>query len=166
LQVVLSERGLHPEWIDVPSGEDPRYAGCDGWLRIGDAALRECEDPTTPEALCPSAAWRELTGLPFPYAVWIVRPEVDITPHLEAFTSARERGAKVLNQLIEMGAKTWDLRPEFVHRYLAHESRYQLGDELPLALRELRDRAAQIGLCEAHHDPRAIEPLKTQEIPK
>ncbi len=163
LRVVLNERGINPQWVDVPSGEDPRYAGCDGWLRIGDAALKECVDPTTPEAFCPSAAWRELTGLPFPYAVWIVRPKVDIHPHLEAFTSARERGVKALPQLIEIGAKTWDLEPEFVHRYLALESRYQLGDELPLALDELRDRAAQLGLCEAHHDPRTIEP---QEIPR
>ena len=166
LQIVLSERGVTPEWVDVPSGEDPRYAGCDGWLRIGDAALKEYVDPTTPEAFCPSAAWRELTGLPFPYAVWIVRPGVDIRPHLEAFTSARERGAKALSHLIEVGADTWNLEPEFVHRYLALESHYQLGEQLPLALDELRDRAAQIGLCEAHHDPRAIESLKTQEIPK
>ncbi len=161
LQVVLSERGIHPEWVDVPSGEDPRHAGCDGWLRIGDAALKECVDPTTPEAFCPSAAWLEQTGLPFPYAVWIVRPGVDIHPHLEAFTSARERGAKALSQLIEIGAKTWELEPLFVHRYLALESRYQLGDELPLALDEFRDRAAQLGLCEAHHDPSTIEPQET-----
>ena len=39
LQVVLSEQGVTPKWVDVPFGEDPRAADCDGWLRIGDAAL-------------------------------------------------------------------------------------------------------------------------------
>ena len=160
LQIVLSEMGVNPEWVDVPSGEDPRRAGCDGWLRIGDAALKECVDPTAPPAFCPSAAWREITGLPFPYAVWIVRPGVDIHPHLKAFSEARARGAELLPQLIKMGAETWDLEPEFVHRYLATESRYQLGEELPLALDKLRDHASKLGLCEAEHIPRAIEPLE------
>jgi chorismate dehydratase len=171
LQIVLNERGVNPEWVDVPSGEDPREAGCDGWLRIGDIALKECVDPTTPEAFCPSAAWRDLTGLPFPYAVWIVRQGVDITPHLDAFSRARSRGASSITQLVEMGAKAWELAPEFVHTYLAQESRYQLGAELPLALRELRDRAAKIGLCELGHDPSPIEainmlPNGTQEMSK
>ena len=161
LQVVLNEMGITPEWRDVPSGEDPRHAGCDGWLRIGDAALKECVDPTTPEAFCPSAAWREITGHPFPYAVWIVRPGVDIHPHLKAFSEARARGAKLLPRLVEMGAETWELEPEFVHRYLATESRYQLGDELPLALDKFRDLASKLGLCDALHTPRAIEPMET-----
>ena len=160
LQVVLSNMGVAPEWVDVPIGEDPRHAGCDGWLRIGDAALKECVDPTTPLAFCPSAAWRESTGLPFPYAVWIVRPGVDIHPHLKAFSEARARGAKLLPRLIEMGAETWDLEPDFVHRYLAEESRYQLGEELPLALDKFRDRASKLGLCEAKYTPQAIEPLE------
>jgi predicted solute-binding protein len=150
--------------VDVEAGDDPRDAGCDAWLRIGDPALRECFDPTTPTAFCPSEAWKEITHTAFPFAVWIVREGVDISNHLDAFWRSRERGAAALNSLVQMGAETWDLDPAFVHRYLAEESLYSLGDRLPETLRELRDRAARLGLCEGTFDPRPVEPLRTEGV--
>jgi len=164
LQVVLSERGVTPDWVDVAAGDDPRAAGCDAWLRIGDAALREGADPATPTAFSPSAAWREITALPFPFAVWIVRPGVDVSDHLESFRCARARGAEALGDLVRMGAETWDLDPAFIHRYLAEESLYELSEDLPRALREFRDRAARLGLCEAHFNPEPVGPLQTEDM--
>ena len=164
LQIVLAERGASPEWVDVEAGDDPRHAGCDAWLRIGDPALRECVDPTTPAAFSPSQAWKEITHTAFPFAVWVVREGVDISTHLDAFWRSRERGAAALDSLIQMGAETWDLDPAFVHRYLAEESLYSLGDRLPETLRELRDRAARLGLCEGTFDPRPVEPLRPEGV--
>ena len=164
LQIVLAERGASPEWVDVEAGDDPRHAGCDAWLRIGDLALRECVDPTTPAAFSPSQAWKEITHSAFPFAVWIVREGVDISPHLDAFWRSRERGFAALNSFVQMGAETWDLDPAFVHRYLAEESVYSLGDRLPETLRELRDRGARLGLCEGALDPRPVEPLRPEGV--
>jgi chorismate dehydratase len=164
LQIVLAERGTSPEWVDVEAGADPRHADCDAWLRIGDPALRECVDPTTPAAFSPSEAWKEITGTAFPFAVWIVREGVDISAHLDAFWRSRERGVAALDSLVQMGAKTWDLDPAFVHRYLAEESLYSLGDRLPSTLRELRDRGASLGLCEGTLDPRPVEPLRPEGV--
>ncbi len=162
LQIVLSERGLAPEWFDVAAGDDPRAAGCDAWLRIGDAALREGFDPTTPDAFSPSAAWKEITALPFPFAVWIVRPGVDVSSHLDSFRRARARGAEALGDLVQMGAETWNLDPAFVQHYLAEESIYELGEDLPRSLRELQSRAAELDLCDPHHDPGPVEPLQPE----
>jgi len=164
LQVVLAERGMSPEWVDVQVGDDPRRAGCDAWLRIGDAALRECVDPTTPAAFCPSEAWKEITGAAFPFAVWVVRQGVDVSDHMDAFYRSRERGRKALGSLVEMGARTWDLDSAFIHRYLAEESLYNLGEGLPPALLGLRDRAARLGLCEPDLDPRPVEPLRQEGV--
>ncbi len=164
LQVVLSERGLTPEWVDVRAGDDPRDADCDAWLRIGDPALREFVDQSTPSAFSPSAAWSELTRLPFPFAVWIVRPGVDVSDHLDSFRRARLRGAEALDDLVRTGAETWGLEPSFVRRYLAEESLYELGEDLPRALREFRDRAAKLGLCEAQFDPEPLGPLQTEGL--
>lgn len=166
LQVVLTERGVKPDWVDVSAEDDPRAAGCDGWLRIGDNALREGADPTTPDAFCPSLAWQELTGLPFPFAVWIVRPGVDLSPHMDAFRRARARGAEALSSLVSLGAETWGLEHEYVHRYLVEESHYELGEVLPRTLIEFRDRAAEIGLCEPHFDPKPIELPEPEGIPR
>ena len=164
LQIVLAERGASPEWVDVEAGDDPRHAGCDAWLRIGDPALRECVDPTTPAAFSPSQAWKEITHTAFPFAVWIVREGVDVSAHLDAFWRSRERGVEALKSLVEMGAETWDLDPAFVHRYLVEESLYSLGDRLPETLRELRDRGARLDLCEGTLDPRPVEPLRPEGV--
>ena len=164
LQVVLAERGLSPEWVDVEPGRDPRHAGCDAWLRIGDPALKEYVDPTAPEAFCPSGAWMEMTGAPFPFAVWIVREGVDLSEHMDAFCRARERGAATLESFVRMGAETWELDPAYVHRYLAEESLYSMGDDLPETLRELRDRGARLGLCDGSLDPCPVEPLRSEGV--
>ncbi len=164
LQIVLAERGASPEWVDVAAGDDPRHAGCDAWLRIGDPALRECVDPTAPAAYSPSEAWKEITGSAFPFAVWIVREDVDISAHLGAFWRSRERGVAALSSLVQMGAETWDLDPSYVHRYLMEESLYSLGDRLPTTLLELRDRGARLGLCEGTLEPRPVEPLRPEGV--
>ena len=164
LQIVLAARGVTPEFIDVQAGDDPRSAGCDAWLRIGDPALRECVDPSTPAAFSPSEAWKELTGSAFPFAVWIVREGVDVSAHLDAFRRSRERGSEALESLVKMGAETWELDPAFVHRYLAEESLYRLGDSLPETLRALRDHGAELGLCEQDLDPGPVEPLRPEGV--
>jgi chorismate dehydratase len=164
LQVVLSERGIRPEFLDIAAGADPRAASSDAWLRIGDAALREGCDPTSPDAISPSTLWREITSLPFPYAVWIVREGVDLSTHLDCFRRARTRGADSMGDLIRMGARTWDLDEALVHRYLAEESIFELGDELPRALSEFRDRAAALGLCEGARNPRPHAPLSPEGL--
>jgi len=164
LQIVLEERGLTPDWVDVPQGEDPRTAGCDAWLRIGDAALREGADPSSPDSLSPSALWKEITTLPFPFAVWVVRDGVELSGHYDSFLRARVRGADALSELVRMGAETWNLEEAYVHRYLVEESAYELGAELPRALSELRNRAAVLGLCDSGFDPQPHEPLRREGI--
>ena len=164
LQVVLSARGVNPEWIDVEPGRDPREAGCDAWLRIGDPALRERVDPSVPEAFSPSEAWMEMTGAPFPFAVWIVRQGVDLSVHGDAFLRSRERGAAALETFVQLGAETWGLDHAYVHSYLAEESLYSMGEALPGTLEELRDRAARLGLCEADLSPGPVGPLRSEGV--
>lgn len=157
-RVLLAEHpGGGPEFVEVPAGEDPREADCDGWLRIGDPALREYHAPDAPKTFNPSRAWAERTGLPFVFAAWIVRPEVEIEPHLAAFARARLAGSRQLGPLASEAARAWRLPLQACCTYLFEECEYEPAGDMHAALCAFRDAAAPLGLCEAELEPTPIE---------
>jgi chorismate dehydratase len=155
-RIVLPERaGGTPHFIDVPLGTDPAAVEADAWLAIGDPALRTYLSPGSPPVFNPSQAWVELTGLPYVFAVWIVRPGVTLTDrHLEHFAEAQSRGAAALESLCVEASRTWGLPLEACRRYLAEECAFAAGSELEASLAELQRRAAPLALC--HPDLRAV----------
>lgn len=129
----------------------------DAWLAIGDAALRRALASPAPPSFDPCAAWYEDTGLPFAFAVWIVRPGVALEPEqLAAFARARERGRAALGALAERAAEQWSLPRAACLRYLGEECRYDPGPDLARALFAFRDAAARLGQCEATLEPQPI----------
>lgn len=154
-RVILAARpGGGPEFREVAADQDPRSAGTDAWLRIGDAALREHLAPDAPPVLNLSQAWSERTGLPFVFAVWIVRPGVELDAHAAAFVRARERGAGQVGALAREAAHEWGLPLEPCLRYLHQECLYELDAPLQRrALLAFRDAAAPLGLCDPGLDP-------------
>jgi chorismate dehydratase len=156
VRVLFAERRLAPTFIDVPFGADPRSIVADAWLRIGDEALRETLAADAPPTFNPSAAWRELTGLPFVFASWIVRPGVDIEPFRSAFAAARARGAARAEAVADAAATAWSIPQHAARHYLLEECLFEPGDAMRPSLFELRDRAAAIGLCEPDLAPEAV----------
>ena len=142
-----------PKFVELDPDVDPRSADTDAWLRIGDAALREALDPASPEAFLPSAAFAATTGLPFVFAVWVVRPGVDLTPCLDAFAAARARGAARVPELAREAAAAWSIPEEAALRYLAEEILYEPGERLGPSLTAFRDGAAPLGLCRGDLTP-------------
>lgn len=155
-QVVWPSDLARPDFREVPFGQDPRAAGADAWLRIGDAALREHLDPATPEPFNPSLEWRRLTGLPFVFAPWIIAPGVDVEPFLDAFLRAHQRGRSRIEELAREAAATWAVPFEKTHAYLAEECLYEPGARQREALLTFRDRAAALGLADGSLEPRAV----------
>lgn len=162
VRVLLAERGLAPEWVEVPLDADPRAAEADAWLRIGDEALRESLAGDAPPVFNPSAEWAATTGLPFVFAAWIVRPGVELEPFLGAFSRARARGAARVRTLADEAAARWSIPAEAARRYLERECTFELGTEMRASLFELRDRAARLGLCAADLEPAGIDALESR----
>lgn len=145
-------------WIEVAPGDDPRAAPADAWLRIGDPALREHLAPGSPAVFNPSAEWTARTGLPFLFAVWIVRAGVDLAPeHLAAFSRARARGVARVDALAREAAREWRISEADCRRYLAIECRYEPGPRMRESLLRLRDEAAAIGLARGELAPEPVE---------
>lgn len=161
-RVVLPRRlRVAPIFLEVEDGRPAEQAAreerADAWLAIGDAALRRALSDPTPASFDPCAAWFADTGLPFAFAVWIVRPGVrPSAEHLAAFARARERGRAALGELAARAAAEWSLPAEACLRYLAQECRYDPGPALARALLAFRDAAAPLGLCTGDLDPAPI----------
>jgi chorismate dehydratase len=150
-----------PRFLEIEPGRGPERAAleedADAWLAIGDAALRRALSSPAPQSFDPCAAWFADTGLPFAFAVWIVRPGVEPAPEaLAAFARARERGRAALEDLADRAAAEWALPVEACRRYLGLECRYDPGPALARALFAFRDAAAAIGQCDAALDPSPI----------
>lgn len=162
VQVLLADRGQSslrapPRFLEVPQGVDPRAVEADAWLAIGDRALREYLAPDSPPVFNPSQEWCARTGLPFIFALWIVRPGVDLSPaHVAAFARARERGGRRVRELADEASQSWSLPLAACRKYLVEECRYDPGAEMGRALFSFRDRAAELGLCRGDLRPTAI----------
>lgn len=156
VRVLFAERTPPVEFLEVAPGADPREAGTDAWLRIGDAALREhWGEPALP-VFNPSQEWARRTGLPFVFAVWIVRPGAAIEAHLPAFARARARGLAATSELAREASVAWELPFASCARYLAEECLYEPGPALHAALAEFQRAAARAGLCRADLTPTAL----------
>jgi chorismate dehydratase len=160
-QITLARRERDVRFVEVPLGVDPRAAAeaedHGGWLRIGDAALAEYLGAEAPRVFNPSEAWTADTRLPFVFALWIVRPGVELSPdQLTAFANARARGAASIEELARDASVAWKLPHAACRKYLLEECRYDPGDELEPALLAFRDAAAALGLCRGDLSPRAI----------
>jgi predicted solute-binding protein len=125
LRVLLAERGLQPEFKPLASYADaPKLKNV---LLIGDRAIdfRRTNPPHQIWDL--GAAWNELTSLPFVYAVWALRRDVDTKPLRQHLREAKAFGMDTLDYLINN-------RPEydrgFRQDYLGWHIHYHLtGDE-------------------------------------
>jgi chorismate dehydratase len=157
VRVLLTAQGAEREFVEVAPGSDPSRAEADAWLEIGDPALRRYLSPGAPPVFNPSQEWAARTGLPFAFAVWIVRPGVALRQsQIEAFARARAQGAGRIGALAAEASRAWKLPVEACTRYLAQECRYEPGPRLEPSLRAFRDAAAALGLCRGDLEPEPI----------
>ena len=99
LRVLLAERAVRPEFKPLPDYESATQR--DAVLLIGDAALDFLFAPHGHEILDLGAAWLELTGLPFVYAVWALRRGVENTRLRRQLREARDFGLDTLDSIIQ-----------------------------------------------------------------
>lgn len=124
LRVLLAERGLRPEFQPLKDNSTATAAACDAVLLIGNPAL-EFRRSGAPHSLWDlGSAWRELSGMPFVYAVWAIPDGVDAAPLASGLRAAAAAGRAALPELVAS-------RPEFDRTlrqaYLGGHIRYGLG---------------------------------------
>ena len=147
LRVLLAERGLKPEFKTLASYDPaslPDYA-----LLIGDPALDLILGPHEHEIWDLGAAWDELTGLPFVYAVWALRRGTENAALRSQLREACHFGLDTLESIIRMRT---EYTPEFRKDYLGWHIHYHLGMD------EKRGLAKFIELLRKHGENPVHEP--------
>ncbi|MBX3748011.1 MAG: menaquinone biosynthesis protein [Verrucomicrobiae bacterium] len=122
LRVLLAERGLRPALRPLP--EPDRAPDHDAALLIGDPAIAFRHLHPDLPVWDLGLAWQQLTGLPFVYAVWVLRRDADTTSLRAELQSAALRGQRELDLIIESAPER---DAAFRRRYLTRHTRHHLG---------------------------------------
>jgi chorismate dehydratase len=146
-QIILRKRyGVHPDALPLPLDADAEDADADAVLLIGDRAMRACL-PGFDHAYDLGQEWYDWTGLPFVYAVWAVRPGVDLCGVDAALIEAKRRGLARAGQIAHREAPHLGLDAGFCRRYLANILHFDLGSREQAGLHHYYMLACELGLA-------------------
>ena len=160
LKVLLAERGLQPEFKPLP---DPRRAAeHDAALLIGDPAIDFQRSPPPArgpgadvaphEILDLGAAWFELTGLPFVFAVWALRRGIENSELRQTLRDAKTFGIETLDWVIRTRTEyDYDFRKDYFDWHI----HYQLGEHGKRAIAKFAELLQKHGLGPVY-EPRYV----------
>lgn len=99
----------------------------DAMVVIGDRAL--CADPAPAGDIDLAEAWKEMTGLPFVFAVWAVRKDFpDIHAVADIADKACATGMKSFEKIAARYAGEFGKTESFWFEYLSHSIHYRLDE--------------------------------------
>lgn len=148
LKVLLAERGLKPKFCQLDN-----YANApqrDAVLLIGDRALDFLRANHPHQLFDLGSAWYDLTKLPFVYAVWALRREVENAHLCQLLREAKDFGMDTLDYII-LSRSEYDL--DFRKDYLTWHIHYHLGSD------EKRAVAAFAALLRKHELGPVFDPV-------
>jgi predicted solute-binding protein len=120
LRVLLAERGLKPEFVELRGAPDKTQNA----LLIGNPAIAFRRGEHSHQIWDLGAAWYELTRLPFVYAVWALQRKTSLEPLRRQLREAKDFGLDTLDYLID---NRTEYDREFRKDYLGWHIHYHLG---------------------------------------
>ena len=146
LRILLRERWgvVDAEYLHERPDAERMLAEADAALLIGDPALKVDRAKYLVHDL--AGEWHALTGLPFVFAVWAVRPEVDLPDLPFYFKSSLRYGLSSLDTLVRESAAELGLESSEVREYLAENLAFFMRQEEVAGLEEFYRRAHAHGL--------------------
>ena len=145
----------------LPIDADPESAGTDAVLLIGDRAMKACL-PSFQYAYDLGQEWTEWTGLPMVFAVWAVRPGVDLGAAESVFVRAKNQGLAKAGVIAAREATILGLDPGYCRRYFTNIIHYDLGPVELAGLKRFYQLAVATGLApegvelETYHRPNLV----------
>ncbi|MDR4509147.1 MAG: menaquinone biosynthesis protein [Candidatus Brocadiaceae bacterium] len=127
-KILLKERfHVSPRYSPLNKNYDLAEIHTDAVLVIGDNAMKIIDNGFVTLDL--GQAWYEFTGLPFVYAVWVVKKDRRITGINKLLKSAKETGMRFIRHLANEESLRLQFSQERCHNYLTKSIRYNLGKE-------------------------------------
>ncbi len=142
-----ARHGVRPRTIEqLPLGVSALESTADAVLVIGDRAMKVPDEPF--HAVVDMAeAWRELTGLPFVFALWVARAGVDLGDLPDALERCRVEGLAHADELARIHGPRLGLDFATCYDYLTSALSYDLGEPELAGLRRFAAMAARLGLA-------------------
>jgi chorismate dehydratase len=152
-RIIFAERfGIRPEFVDWKRGSnDP----VDARLLIGDKVVCE-EPPGFDHQLDLGHAWKEMTGMPFVFAIWTARQGVDLGDLPQRLRRARERGIRRIDEIIERHALPRGWPAGMALQYLTVYLKFDVGERELAAINHFFGLAHRHGVLDAS-PPRGVE---------
>ncbi|MGH9860685.1 MAG: menaquinone biosynthetic enzyme MqnA/MqnD family protein, partial [Candidatus Acidiferrales bacterium] len=148
-QILLAEMcGVWPRWETLPIGCGVDATDADAVLLIGDRAMVSGEQGAGSGEFCDvwdlGERWCHWTGLPFVFAMWIARPDVDVSEVAAVLASARDKGASHVEEIASREAASMGISSALAVEYLRDTLHFTLGRDECAGLRRFYE------LCVAH----------------
>jgi chorismate dehydratase len=89
--------------------------------------------------------WKFLTGLPFVFAFWAVRPGVPPDGIVEALKESREYGVQNIPAIAKRYSEELSLKEEFLREYLTDNVHYYMDEACTEGLRQFYEMAVRVG---------------------
>ncbi len=148
LKILLTEKfQLSPTFVPCEPSINPVTAETGAVLLIGDAALKNLG--ATEYSLDLGAEWHELTGLPFVYACWVARGDVELGDVPNLLLEAKNRGVTQIPEIARIEAKKLGLPENLCKDYLQHHIHYDLDESEIAGLEHFYKLAVKNGLVES-----------------
>ncbi len=158
VRILLSERyGLEPEYRSASADLESMLADSDAALIIGDPALQVPRERYV--VLDLAGEWLEMTGLPFVFAVWAVRPGVESDGLVEQLTASHEVGIAELDAIVSETAAETGLPAAVLRDYYTRNLRFEMGPAEQAGLAEFLRRAKVHGLAPPDSHLRFLAPV-------
>ncbi|MBG84205.1 MAG: hypothetical protein CMJ40_06620 [Phycisphaerae bacterium] len=122
-------------------------------MLIGDKVVNgPPSSETHPVQIDLGEVWKQLTGLPFVFALWMTRSDACETMLAHVFHSLRDnldRNLRSIEEFIEEEARLHDWPLDLASRYLNGLIRYELGPSELAGLKKFHELAVKHGLVDA-----------------
>ena len=142
-----TEHHVRPARVEeLPLGVSVLESTADAVMVIGDRAMRVPREPFY-NVVDLGKAWHTLTGLPFVFALWVVRHGADLGDLPEALERSRAAGLAEAATLARNHGPRLGLDFATCYDYLTRILSYDLGEPEIAGLRQFAEMAARLGLA-------------------
>ena len=125
VRILLGRRSRHPvSYLEMEPDARRMLERCDAALLIGDAALKV--RPAGLKVYDLAAEWYAMTGLPFVFAFWAVRPGFDARGSLQDLLESKRQGLAELEAIAREAAVELELPASDLESYLRSNISYDL----------------------------------------
>lgn len=139
--------GVCPGRIEeLPIGVPVLESTADAILLIGDRAMSEPHG-SFDHVIDLAEAWRDFTGLPFVFALWVVRAGVELGDLPDVLSRCRAAGLSHASELADEHGPGLGLDHTTCYDYLTRVLSYDLGEPEIAGLRRFAELAAKLELA-------------------